>query len=157
MKLLIDYEGLAGNTVTATKKVTTLLQRAGAEVIKVESDGKSRRIAGISFREVAFTFADSQSIGLRVKATGDVYEVRLNNKVVPVKEQDDPAKAVVELAALLDRNRARFQKRMAALQMRPPEGAKTAAPRLIEALQQQVAELDSQIEAATAELAALAT
>ena len=39
--------------------------------------------------------------------------------------------------------------------MKPPEGAKTAAPRLIETLRQQVAELDTRIEEAVAELAAL--
>ena len=155
MKILIDYEGLAANTAAATKKVAALFRRAGVEVIKTESDGRTRRIAGISYREVVFTFADSQSLGLRVKATGDVYEVRLNGKQVPVKEQDDPNKAVFELAALLDTTRARFQKRMAALQMKPPEGAKTAAPRLIETLRQQVAELDTRIEEAVAELAAL--
>lgn len=155
MKLLIDYEGLATNATRATKAVTALLKRAGVEVIKAESDGRTRRIAGISYREVLLTFADSQSLGLRVKATGDVYEVRVNGKLTPVKEQDDSAKAAVELATLLDRTRAKFQKRMAAIAMKPPEGAKTAAPRLIEVLRAQVAELDQQIEAATAELAEL--
>lgn len=155
MKLLIDYEGLATNATRAAKALTTMLLRAGVEAIKVESDGRTKRIAGISYRELVFTFADSQSLALRIKATGDVYEVRVNGKVTPIKEQDDAKKAAAELAGLLDRTRAKFQKRMAAVLMKPPEGAKTAAPRLIETLRAQVAELDQQIEAATAELAEL--
>lgn len=155
MKLLIDYEGLATNAAHAMRRVVTLLTRAGAQVIETQSDGRTRRIAGISYREVVFTFADSQKLGLRIKATGDVYEVRINGKVQPVKSQDDFTKAVSELAQLLDKGRMRFQKRLAAMQMKPPEGAKTAAPKLREVLTKQVAELDAQIADATEELAAL--
>lgn len=155
MKLLIDYDGLAGKTAQAMRRVTQLLTRAGAEVLDVTSDGKTRRIAGVSFREVTITFKDSQALGLRVKATGDVYEVRLNGKVVPMREQDDPAKAVGELVKLIDSSRARFQKRMAALKMKPPEGAKTAAPKLRETLKSQIAEVDEAIGIARETLAEL--
>lgn len=155
MKIAIDYEGLSTNATAALRKVTQMLTRAGLQVVDIASDGKTRRLAGISFREVVLAFADSQKLGLRIKATGDVYEVRINGKVVPLSEQDDPAKAVAELAKMLDAGRARFQKRMAALQMRPPEGAKTAAPRLRDALKTQIAEVDAAIESATEELSAL--
>lgn len=155
MKLIIDYEGLATNVSNAVRRVTTMLTRAGAVVIDTASDGKTRRIAGISYREVTFTFADSQKIALRIKATGDVYEVRVNGKVTPVKSQDDPVKATTELANLLDKGRDRHQKRLAALAMKPPEGAKTAAPKLRDALTSQIAEVDAQIEVATEELATL--
>lgn len=158
MKLLIvDYEGLARNAAAAMKRVTSLLERAGLKVVDVASDGKTRRLAGVSFREVTISFADSQKLALRVKATGDVYEVRINGKQTPVSQQDDAAKAIGELAGLIDRGRARFQKRLAAMRMRPPESARTAAPKLKERLQQQIAEVDSQIEAAKEELAELAT
>lgn len=155
MKLLVDYEGLARNAATAMKRITALFERAGLKVVDVASDGRTRRIAGVSFREVTFSFADSQALAMRVKATGDVYEVRLNGKPVPVSQQDDAAKAVAELVLMLDRSRARFQRRLAALQMRPPEGAKTAAPKLREALTQQLEQVNQEIEAATEELAAL--
>ena len=155
MKLIIDYEGLATNVTSAVRRVTAMLTRSGAVVIDTASDGKTRRIAGISYREVAFTFADSQKIALRIKATGDVYEVRVNGKVTPVKSQDDPVKAVTELVNLLDKGRTRHQKRLAALAMKPPEGAKTAAPKLRDTLTSQIAEVDAQIVAATEELATL--
>jgi hypothetical protein len=155
MKLLIDYELLATSAERAVRKVTALFVRAGLEIVSVGSSGKAARIAGVSYREVTYTFADSQSLGLRIKATGDVYEVRVNGKVVPIKEQDDPAKAAAELVSMLDKSRARHQKRMAALKMAPPEGAKTAAPKLREKLVQQIAEVDAAIDAAKEELAEL--
>jgi hypothetical protein len=155
MKLTIDYEGLATNPAGAMRRVVTLFTRAGLDVIDVGSDGKTKRIAGVSYREVTLTFADSQRLGLRIKATGDVYEVRINGKVTPVKAQDDAAKAVTELVRMLDKGRGRFQKRMAALAMKPPEGAKTAAPKLRDALTAQIAQVDAEIADATQELEAL--
>lgn len=155
MNLLIDFDGLASNAANAMRRVTQLLTRAGLTVIDVAGGGKMQRLAGISFREVVLTFADSQKLTLRVKATGDVYEVRINGKVVPVREQTDPAKAVAELVKMLDAGRARFQKRMAALQMRPPEGVRTAAPKLKDRLVAQIAEVDQAITEARQELAEL--
>lgn len=155
MKLLIDYELLATSAERAMRKVTALFTRAGLDIVSVGSNGKTARIAGVSYREVIYSFADSQTLSLRVKATGDVYEVRVNGKVVPIQEQDDPAKAVAELVSMLDKSRARHQKRMAALKMAPPEGAKTAAPTMKAKLVQQIAEVDAEIEAAKQELAEL--
>lgn len=155
MKLLIDYEGLATNASNAMRRVSQLLTRAGLTVIDIASDGKQRTLAGIKFREVTLSFSDSQSLTLRIKATGDVYEVRVNGKVTPMREQNDPAKAVAELVKLLDATRARHQKRLAALAMKPPEGARTAAPRLKEALKTQIAEVDAAIAEARTELAAI--
>lgn len=155
MKLTIDFNGLASNAGKAMARVTSLFVRAGLPVLDVSSDGRPKRASGITYREVTFAFADSQKLTLRIKATGDVYQVLLNGRVTPVAQQDDPAKSVAELAGLLDKNRARFQKRMALLVMKPPEGVKTAAPRLREVLQQQIAELDEQITSARDELAAL--
>jgi hypothetical protein len=155
MKLLIDYEAIARSPAAAIKRIQPLFVRAGLAPISVEGDGKTKRTSGISWREVVLTFADSQKLALRVKATGDVYEVLLNGKKVPVKEQDDPAKAVSELVRMVDTGRAKFQKRMAAMQMKPPEGLKTAAPKLREALVAQIAEVEKEIEVAREELTAI--
>jgi hypothetical protein len=155
MKLPIDFDLLASDPKRALRRVLSFFARLAVEIVDVSSDGRTRRTAGVSYREVSLVFADSQRIALRVKATGDIYEARLNGKVQPMGEQDDPAKAVAELAGLLDRNRGRFQKRMAALAMKPPEGAKTAAPKLRQSLEQQIAQVDAEIDAAEAELASL--
>lgn len=156
MKLLIDFDALVpGKVHTAMRRVLQLFARADLKVVDVASDGRVRRQSGISFREVTLSFADSQKLTLRIKATGDVYEVQINGRKVPVSAREDPARAVAELVKMLDTGRARHQKRLAAMQMRPPEGAKTAAPRLRDALKAQVAELDAAIGSAREELASL--
>ena len=40
---------------------------------------------------VDFTFADGQTVTLAVKETGDVFEVKINGKVQPLRNQDDHA------------------------------------------------------------------
>jgi hypothetical protein len=155
MKLLIDYDGLAGNAASAMRQATQLFERAGLHVIDVSSGGRTMRLAGMAYREATLVFADSQRVTLRIKSTGDVYEARINGKVVPIKDQDDPAKAVAELVALLDAGRTKFQRRIAALRMQPPAGIKTAAPRVLEAVKAQLEQVETEITAATEELASL--
>lgn len=156
MKLLIDFDALIpGKVQHAMRRVLQLFARADLKVVDVATDGKVRRQSSVSFREVVLSFADSQKLALRVKATGDVYEVQINGRKVPVSAQEDPARAVAELVKMLDTGRARFQKRLAAMQMKPPEGAKTAAPKLRDALVSQIAQVQESIEVAREELAAL--
>lgn len=153
--ILIDFELLATNTERALRKVVALLQRAGLQVLKAESDGRNKRVASVSYREATLSFADSQKVTLRVKQTGDVYQVLINDKLVPIAAQDDQAAAVNEIVAKLDKGRDAFQKRLAAMQMKPPEGIKTAAPKLKDTLTAQLAEVNAQIAAAEQELAQL--
>lgn len=155
MSLTIDFALLGTNAAAALKGVVSALAAEQLQPIDVSSDGRVRRTAGVSYREAVLTFADSQKLTLRVKQTGDIYQVALNGKTVPVAAQDDVKSAAHELAMLVDGNRVKFQKRLALLKMPPPEGVKTAAPRQRELLQQQVAELDKQIAEATDELASL--
>lgn len=156
MKILIDYQQLTPATAErALVQVTKLLASAGLTVVSVGADGKPKRVGEVSYREVLLTFADSQTLALRIKNTGDVFQVLINGKLTPIAEQDDARAAIREIALLIDRARAAFLKRLAAIRMRPPEGAKTAAPRMEATLKAQIAEVDTQIAQATEELAAL--
>lgn len=154
--ILIDFDALQGAPDRAMKRVVQLLNRAGAQVLKVESDGRTRRAASIAYREVLISLADSQQVSMRVKQSSDIYEVRLNGKAVPIKAQDDPTKAIQEIVAMLDTGRAKHQKRMAAVAMKPPEGMKTAVPKIKDRLTEQIRAVDEEIVAAKEELAELA-
>lgn len=153
--ILIDFALLATDAARALRKVTQQFQRAGLPVLKAESDGRNKRTASISYREAVLSFEDSQQVLMRIKASGDIYQVLINGRLTPIKDQDDHAAAIKEIVAKLDKGRQAYQKRLAAMQMKPPEGIKTAAPKLKDALQAQLKSVTEQIAAAESELAQL--
>jgi hypothetical protein len=139
----------------AAQRMAKAFTRAGANVVQTESDGRIKRTLSVSYKELAFTFADGQQITLQIKKTGDVGTVKLNGKAVPIKNQDDQNKAVAELVQLMEANRAKFQAALAKKKAALPKGIKTAAPKMQEVLTARVAELDTQIDEKKASIASL--
>lgn len=129
----------------ALKKVKQWMVRAGQPVVATEYIDKARRSNSITYREATLTLASGQLITLRVNGTGDIFQAVLNKSVVPIKNHDDMAKAVAELAGLAEKNQAAFQKSLARVKVALPPGLSTPKPKMAEALQQRVAELDGQI------------
>ena len=134
-----------GSANKSLKKISQLMQRAGQPVVSQSFDNKLKRTSGVSYREALLTLASGQTVTLRVTQTGDIFQVLLNNSVMPIHKQTDPNKAVAEIAKLADANQAAFQKTQARLKVDLPKGIKTAAPRMEVALQARVTELDTQI------------
>jgi uncharacterized protein (UPF0147 family) len=99
--------------------------------------------------------ADSQRITFRIKESGDIFQVLMNDKLLPIKYQDDHTKAVKEISNKLEDNRAKFQKTQAANAIKIPPTIKTAAPKMIEVLTTKRDELKVEVEDAQAELAEL--
>lgn len=130
--LLFDFENM-GDKARVIKEVARTFSRAGANVVSTEVAKTTARRAGITFRNVSFTFADGQIVLLAVKASGDVFEVRINGKVVPLKNQDDHAKAVAEIAARMDLGRSAFQKALAKIRVPLPPAARVSRVTLIKA------------------------
>lgn len=129
----------------ALKKVKQWMVRAGQQVVATEFIDKARRSNSITYREATLTLASGQLITLRVNGTGDIFQAVLNKSVVPIKNHDDMAKAVAELAGLAEKNQAAFQKSLARVKVALPPGLSTPKPKIADALQQRVAELDGQI------------
>ena len=139
----------------AARAVVRYFSRAGASVVQQDVATATKRTSGISFRELILTFADSQTVVMRIKQTGDIYQVLLNNKVIPIKNQDDHVKAIGEIVSAMDSSRTAFQKKLAAAQVKPPAGIRTAAPPMEAVLTQKrddlkapITDVRAQIEAA---------
>ena len=154
-KPLFTWEELKDNEKTAPKKLVTAFKRAGAEIASSWVDGKIKRENGISYREITFVLADSQQINLRIKQTGDAYQVRMNNKVLPIKEQDDIKAALGEVVKALDANSTKYQRTLARRKVELPKGMQSTVKRKEVALQEREFELDTRIAEAEAELSAL--
>ncbi len=137
----------------ALRQMTKTFARLGAHVVQSDVPSTVKRTAGISYREVNLTFADSQVVSFRVKKTGDIYEVRLNNRPLPIRAQDDQAKAIKEIVDAMDSGRAAFQRKLAKAQVKVPSGLKTAAPKMEKVLSDKVAALKEAIEAVRKQIA----
>jgi len=153
-KLLFSFEDFSSKD-RATKAVVKYFARAGASVVQVDASSAIRRTSGVSYRELTLTFADSQAVALRVKQTGDIFQVLLNGKVLPLVNQDDHAKAVAEVVKTMDGARSAFQKKLARAKAKLPASIKTAAPRMEQILVEKRDSLRDALADARAELEGL--
>lgn len=118
------------------KAVKTVIQRfrlAGASVVTSEVDKTMSRRAGVTFRNLNLTFADGQTVTMAFKATGDVFEVRVNGKVTPLKDQDDYHAAISEIAGRMDSGRDAFQRALARVKVPLPPSIRTSRANLLKA------------------------
>ncbi|AUX61811.1 hypothetical protein JF634_12195 [Simonsiella muelleri] len=129
---------------TAPKELLKIFKRAGAEVVQ-SSVEKAKRQNSISFKTVHLTMSDSQLIDLRVKETGDIYQVLLNGKIIAIKNQDDDKVAVSEIVKAWVANVDKFQAALAKKKTPLPKGVKSTRKKIIETLKTEIAELDALI------------
>jgi hypothetical protein len=139
----------------AAKKAIQYFSRAGASIVSQDVDPKVKRTNGISYREMTLTFADSQTIGMRIKQSGDIFQVLLNGKVIPIKSQDDHIAAIAELVKMLDAGRTKFQAKLAKAQAKLPPSIKTAVPNIRKQLEEKRDGLKAAIADVMAEIAAI--
>lgn len=132
-KILFSFEDFSSKD-KASKAVVRHFARAGASVVQTDASGSIRRSSGVSYRELALAFADSQQVVLRIKQTGDIFQVLLNGKVLPIRNQDDHSKAIAEVVKAMDSGRTAFQKKLARAKVKLPPSIKTAAPKMEQAL-----------------------
>ncbi len=111
--LLFSFEDLSVKD-KAAKEAMKYFSRAGANVVQQDVSTAVKRNSGVSYREMLLTFADSQKAVLRIKQTGDIFQVLLNNKLLPIKNQDDHIAAIAEIVKAMDSGRSKFQKLLAA-------------------------------------------
>ena len=152
--LLFSFEDLSSKD-KAAKQVARYFSRAGANIVQQDVPTAVKRSSGITYREMTLTFADSQQVVLRIKQSGDIFQVLLNGKVLPIKNQDDHVKAIAEIVQAMDAGRSRFQKLLAAAKVRPPAGIRTAAPKMEQVLTEKRDALKSAIAEVRSQIAAL--
>lgn len=153
-KLLFSFDDFSSKD-RAAKAVVKYFTRAGANAVQIDASAAVRRTSGVSYRELTLTFADSQTVALRIKQTGDIFQVLLNGKVLPLVNQDDHAKAIAEVAKAMDSARSAFQKKLARAKAKLPASIKTAAPRMEQVLTEKRDSLKDALADARTELEGL--
>jgi len=149
--LIFDFDDLSTKDKAARKAVQQF-NRLGADVAQSDVSNGVKRTSGISYRELSLTFADSQRVVFRIKQSGDIFQVLLNGALVPIRNQDDHVAAIAEIAKALDGGRAKFQKKLAAIKVKPPAGIRTAAPKMEQVLTEKRDTLKSAIADVRAEI-----
>ena len=137
----------------AVKAMSKEFAKQGANIIDTDIPATVKRKSGISYRVVNLSFADSQIVSFFVKKTGDIFEVRLNNRVLPIKEQDNQIKAIKEIVDAMDKGRSAFQKKLARAKVEVPKSATVSSTTTakkqaekIDSLKAAVAETKGRIE-----------
>lgn len=141
-----SFETLSREDETLRQMKATFA-RYGATVEDVDISS-IKRTAGVTYREVSLIFADSLNVTFRVKKTGDIYEVRINKKALPIKNQDDQEKAIKEIASALDARRRALQRKFAAARVAPPPTIRMSAKKTEEFLNDKIAKLKDAVAAA---------
>ncbi|WP_445157656.1 defense against restriction DarA-related protein [Halomonas sp. E14] len=152
--LLFSFDDLSRKD-KAVRDVEKYFRRAGANPVSVDVDSRIKRTSGVSYREIGLTFSDSQVVKLRVKRPGDIFQVLLNRKVVPMANQDDHVKAIGEIVQAMDRGRTAFQRRLSRARVELPKRMKTAAPRMEKRLEAKRDALRDAVDDARQQLAEL--
>lgn len=143
--LLFSFEKL-NQADSAVRDIEREFRRLGTPVASTEIPQKIKRTAGITYREVNMTFSDSQTVTFKVKKTGDIFEVKLNGKTVPMRNQDDQKKALAEISDYLTKGSAAFQKKLLQQKVTLPR-VSTSSKRQEVIQAERIDELKSEIKA----------
>ena len=106
-QIKLDFENL---TKAGIKKLLKVFEKQQCPVASVDAPNKSKRESGMLTKSFTLTFEDGQNLQIRVKADGTVYQVRLNNKVMPIKHVDDLDKAVTEMIDYVQDNAKAYER-----------------------------------------------
>ncbi|MBQ3172549.1 MAG: hypothetical protein IJB53_11690 [Mailhella sp.] len=106
-QIKLDFENL---TKAGLKNLLKVFEKQQCPVASVDAPNKSKRESGMLTKSFTLTFEDGQNLQIRVKADGTVYQVRLNNKVMPIKHVDDLDKAVTEMIDYVQDNAKAYER-----------------------------------------------
>lgn len=143
--IILNFDEMGSKKDAATRAIVKAFAKAGATVAQGDVTQGVKRTSGVNYREMLLTFADSQTVTLMVKQSGDIYQVKVNGKVMPIKNQDEHQAAVAEITSKMDSERSAFQKKLASIKTELPKSVRTAAPKMEAVLQEKSALLDEAI------------
>ena len=151
--LLFDIKNLS-TEAESMKRLIDMFSMLGETLVNHDAEKTLKRSAGITYKNVDLTFADSQTVTFSIKNTGDIWQVKVNNKLTPLRNQDahKPEAVVQEIAQKIKAGRTAYQKAQAAktkadevVQSVKQAGLKNTQKMRVAALQEQVVALQDAI------------
>ena len=161
--LLFDIKDLS-TEASSMKRLVALFAQLGETSVTQDVGTTLKRTAGMTYKEVTLTFADSQTVLFAIKQTGDIWKVKINNKETPLRNQDahKPEAVVQEIVQKIKAGRTAFQAAKAkaltaqeATNTAKAAGLKSTQKIRVAALKSQATTLDDAITEAQKHKAAL--
>ncbi len=103
----LDFDKM---TEAGLKPLAKKFEKWGLSVKKIDATNKAKRESGYMLKDAMFNFSDGQQMLVRVKQDGTVFQVKLNKKVVPIKNVADMDKAVIEMVDYIQDNAKAYEK-----------------------------------------------
>ena len=154
--LIFEFKDLETKQKQVQKKIENIFNAAGKiKPVEIEIDSKTKRNNGISYKQIFCEFADSQTVTFKVKQSGDIFEVLLNKKILPIANQDNHRKAVGEVINAMEKGRSAFQKKLAKAKATLPPSVKSTIVSKQQAMDEKKAALLEAIQAVQSELDAV--
>jgi len=153
-RIVFSFEDLTAKSA-AVKKIKNRFEKLGVKVANVEVPDKMKRTLGVTYREVFVLFEDHQTVTFCIKKTGDIFQIKLNGKAIPIHDQDNQEAAIAEIAERVSAGSSTFlkkwQKKYANITVPAPKKQGTAVVKREQVLLQK----KTDIKAARDELAAM--
>ncbi len=92
------------------KPILEKFEKEGLPVAGVEADNKAKRESGFQVKSATINFESGQKLLVKTKAGGSIFQVKLNNKVLAIKNVDDLDKAIQEVIDYAKENEKNYQK-----------------------------------------------
>lgn len=149
----IDFDHFDENGL---KPIIKEFEKVDLPVSRVEATNKPKRESGFLCKSATLFFESGQKLFMKAKANGSIFQVKLNNKAIPIKHVDDVPKAVKEVVAFVKKNEKRYlknqRKQLAKkkLKIRKPTPVRTS-------VKKQTEELTASLEELSADVAELET
>ena len=115
--LLFDIKNLS-TEADSLKRLIDMFAMLGETLVNHDID-KNLKLSDVDenfkYKNVRLTFADSQTVTFAIKQTGDIWQVKLNNKRIALRNQDahKPEAVVQEIAQKIKAGRTAYQQALA--------------------------------------------
>ena len=147
--IALDFEKLD------KKELKTFLdkfKRKKMTVKNVEAKNTAKRANGVLQKDFTMEFQDGQKIQIFVKGDGAIFQVKLNKKVIPIRNTTNLDRAVEEMVGALQKNASAFDR---AKMLRQRRSIRPPKPRINTTRKQKIAEANNEIQSLEAQLADL--
>ncbi|MCX4030455.1 hypothetical protein [Spartinivicinus marinus] len=141
--LQFDFDNF---NATGLKPLVKALKKRDVTVSDIEGSKRAVRKSGVLTKKATLFLADGQKLIIEATAQGAIFQVKLNNQVLAIKNVDNLNKAVKEIAGFVHKNSKSFQAKLRKIAERKQGQSNSGSRQAKLSTQQQLAEKQQLID-----------